>query len=68
MATKFVQSVTTYKGMPADQLALANTEIDLNEIPEGQVRPNLELRKQSLCCYSSKFALCSICHRKVITL
>lgn len=39
MATKLVQSLVTYKSMPADQLAMANTEIDLNEIPEGQVRP-----------------------------
>ncbi|KAM3723693.1 Cytochrome b-c1 complex subunit Rieske [Dirofilaria immitis] len=38
MATKFVQSLVTYKSMPADQLAMANTEIDLNEIPEGQCK------------------------------
>lgn len=41
MATKLVQALVIYKSMPADQLAMANTEIDLNEIPEGQVRPNL---------------------------
>ncbi|KAL4002578.1 ubiquinol-cytochrome c reductase iron-sulfur subunit [Acanthocheilonema viteae] len=38
MATKFVQSLVIYKSMPADQLAMANTEIDLNEIPEGQCK------------------------------
>ncbi|VDK73216.1 unnamed protein product [Litomosoides sigmodontis] len=38
MATKFVQSLATYKSMPADQLAMANTEIDLSEIPEGQCK------------------------------
>ncbi|EFO18548.1 ubiquinol-cytochrome c reductase [Loa loa] len=38
MATKFVQSLVTYKSMPADQLAMANTEIDLDEIPEGQCK------------------------------
>ncbi|VDN02213.1 unnamed protein product [Thelazia callipaeda] len=38
MATKFVQSLTTFKSMPADQLAMANTEIDLTEIPEGQCK------------------------------
>lgn len=36
MATKLVQALVIYKSMPADQLAMANTEIDLNEIPEGQ--------------------------------
>ncbi|VDN24963.1 unnamed protein product [Gongylonema pulchrum] len=36
MATKLVQTLVIFKSMPADQLAMANTEIDLNEIPEGQ--------------------------------
>lgn len=37
LASKVVQGLITYKSMPADQLALANTEINLREIPEGQV-------------------------------
>ncbi|KAL6738901.1 hypothetical protein Aduo_012397 [Ancylostoma duodenale] len=38
-ATKeMVQAMVYFKGMPADQVALATIEVDTNEIPEGQTR------------------------------
>jgi len=33
-----VQAVASYKGMAGDQMALANIEIDLNEVPEGKCK------------------------------
>ncbi|RCN28399.1 hypothetical protein ANCCAN_25857 [Ancylostoma caninum] len=33
-----VQAMVYFKGMPADQVALATIEVDTNEIPEGQTR------------------------------
>ena len=37
-AKEGVEDVIRYKWIPADQQALASVEIDLNEIPEGQVK------------------------------
>lgn len=36
-AKECVQKLVGYKWLPADQMALAAVEVDLNEIPEGQV-------------------------------
>ncbi|KIH69274.1 Ubiquinol cytochrome reductase transmembrane region, partial [Ancylostoma duodenale] len=37
-AKEMVQGIVYFKGMAADQVALAHTEVDMNEIPEGQTR------------------------------
>lgn len=37
MATKLVQTVAHFKSMPADQLALGTTQINLDEVQKGQV-------------------------------
>uniref|UniRef100_A0A915PIA6 Cytochrome b-c1 complex subunit Rieske, mitochondrial n=1 Tax=Setaria digitata TaxID=48799 RepID=A0A915PIA6_9BILA len=38
MTAKIVQSVVYFKNMPTDQIALGTTQIDLNQIPEGQCK------------------------------
>lgn len=40
MATKALHVLVIYKNVPADKLAMANTEINLDDVPEGQVRRN----------------------------
>lgn len=36
-ARNIVQTAVIYKSMAADQRALASIEIDINQVPEGQV-------------------------------
>lgn len=48
-AKELVQTLVVYKSMAADQRALAAIEIDMNAIPEGQVRSNICLEVLFVC-------------------